>query len=144
MVTFESGQERRDDIGALLMAAELPHEDIDAHLGDFIVAVDGGHLVGVVGLERVSDGVGLLQSLAVTPDRRGTGVGILLCNALVKDARRLGLHKLYLLTTTAAPFFARRGFAKIERADVGRALERTREWSELCPSTATVMALRLE
>jgi N-acetylglutamate synthase-like GNAT family acetyltransferase len=61
---------------------------------------------------RIGD-VGLLRSLAVRHDCRKAG----LARVLVEEARRRyrGIRSLYLLTTTAADFFAHIGFAIIPR-----------------------------
>jgi arsenate reductase len=65
-LTFAGAAEHREQIAALLAAAKLPHEDIDAHLADFLVAVDGARVVGVVGLERL----GAAGCSARSPSRR--------------------------------------------------------------------------
>jgi SAM-dependent methyltransferase len=55
-----------------------------------------------------------------------------------------GLQDLYLLTTTAADYFRRFGFEVIERAEVPAAVQQSCEFASICPSTATVMRVRLE
>jgi thioredoxin type arsenate reductase len=118
---------------ALLAASGLPHADLTpGHLAHFRVARDGRTLAGVVGLE-VFGRAGLLRSLAVVPEARGTGLGGRLVAAVEADARALGLEALYLLTTTAAPFFAARGYAP---TDVPSPLGASAEFAALCPSTA--------
>ncbi len=54
-------------------------------------------------------------------------------------AQQKGIQALYLITTTAAPFFEKRGFAKVDRSAVPVAIQRTTQFSALCPSSATVM-----
>jgi amino-acid N-acetyltransferase len=126
-------------IRALLQAERLPHEDLTPqHLQDFLVLREGNALVAIAGLERHGRD-GLLRSVAVTSNRRGTGLGITLVAATEQRARALGLAALYLLTTTAAEFFAQRGYRRIERKDAPAALQASREFSTLCPSTATCM-----
>ena len=143
MPTFEDGANRRNEIAALLKAATLPYEDIDAHLDDFVVAVDGRRVVGAVGLERLGAAGGLLRSLVVSDSERGRGLGEGLYAQIVARARRLGLDELYLMTTTAEKFFARRGFVRIDRATAEPVLKNTREWRDLCPASAAVMRLKL-
>jgi amino-acid N-acetyltransferase len=126
-------------IRALLQSERLPHEDLTAqHLPDFLVLRDGSALVAIAGLERHGRD-GLLRSVAVTPDRRGTGLGVAMVAATEQRARALGLAALYLLTTTAAEFFAQRGYRRIERKDAPAPLQASREFSTLCPSSATCM-----
>jgi amino-acid N-acetyltransferase len=127
----------------LLAECELPDEDLTAaHLRHFWVLRDGPQLVGVVGLE-VLGRHSLLRSLAVPAWFRGRGVGSQLTSQAEKYAHSCGIEALYLLTTTAEDFFARRGYHQIDRNTVPPALQETAEFRSLCPSTAVCMAKRL-
>jgi amino-acid N-acetyltransferase len=128
----------RQAIERMLAQAGLPREDIGPHLRHFLVARRGGALVGVVGLEPL-DRRALLRSLAVRARHRGKGVGWLLCQRIEAKARRQGVKALYLLTTTAEPFFRRAGFRRIARSRAPGSVQRTREFQELCPATAACM-----
>ena len=100
---------------ALLESAGLPATDITrGGLQDFIVALDAGEIIGAAGLERHGEH-GLLRSLVVAPDWRGHGLGAALVEAVEAKARLQGVRSLSLLTGTAAPFFAVRGYAAITR-----------------------------
>ena len=70
---------------------------------------------GIVGLERFGS-VALLRSLAVAAELRGTGVGKALVAAAEEYAQTKNVQTLYLLTTTAADFFARLGYAPLPRS----------------------------
>ena len=50
-----------------------------------------------------------------------------------------GVDDLYLLTETAEPFFAKRGYGAIPRADAPAAIAATEELSSLCPDSAVLM-----
>lgn len=63
-----------------------------------------------------------------------------MAEAILHEAATSGARAAYLLTTTAAPFFERLGFTRIERADAPPAILTTREATALCPSTATLLA----
>ena len=54
-------------------------------------------------------------------------------------ALALGVHELVLLTTTAAPFFARRGYQIIDRLDAPAGVQRSEEFRGLCPASAICM-----
>lgn len=124
---------------ALLKDSGLPWQDITAaHLGGFLLAVDGESVLGTVGLERYGNDA-LLRSLAVAATRRAGGLGTQLADAIEQHARNTGLASLYLLTTTAAEFFARRGYQVIARSAAPAALQATSEFSTLCPSQAVCM-----
>lgn len=125
-------------IATLLQAAGLPHEDIGSHLGNFLVARMGDEVVGAVGLE-VAGAAALLRSLVVEPTLRGKGLGDGLTEMAVARAGTLGVRRLYLLTTTAERFFARRGFTIVARSNVPAGIAATQELSGLCPATAVCM-----
>ena len=122
----------------LLLSCDLPYQDIAEHLPHFILAHQDNELVGVIGLE-VLEQAGLLRSLAVAAPHRGQGLAKTLYHQLVEQARRLHLQHLYLLTLTAEGFFAKLGFAKIERSDLPPAVQQTEEFRNLCPDTAVCM-----
>lgn len=128
----------------LLDAAALPTADLAARDAPrFIVASAGTAIVGAVGLEAYGTH-GLLRSLVVDPAWRGQGIGAALIAAAEARARALDLHALVLLTTTAAPLFARHGYAVIERAAAPQAVQASAEFAHLCPSSSTCMTKRLE
>lgn len=132
-----------DAVVRLLEAADLPHEDLaPEHLRHFLVVRDGDGIVGVVGME-VADDAGLLRSLAVADARRGAGVASRLVDVLEAHARAAGTRTLYLLTTTAEGFFARRGYARTERTAVPAAIAATAEFRSICPASAACMAKAL-
>lgn len=126
-------------IVALLEPAGLPATDItQGGLQDFIVALDAGEIIGAAGLERHGE-QGLLRSLVVAPDWRGHGLGTALVEAVEAKARLQGVRSLSLLTGTAAPFFAVRGYAAITRADAPAAVQASTEFTTLCPASSTCM-----
>jgi amino-acid N-acetyltransferase len=127
---------------ALLASAKLPFDDVSAARQEFIVAVADGQIVGCGALETF-DGAALLRSLAVAAQHRGAGVGDDLYERLVARAKERGLTRLFLLTTTAAPYFARRGFEAVDRAAAPAPMTKSAQFASLCPSTATCMALSL-
>ena len=125
-------------IAALLRAAGLPHEDFAGHLAHFLVARREGTVVGAVGFERHGRSA-LLRSLVVAPALRGNGLGDQLVRRLAAVARRKGVGRFYLLTTTAEAFFAGRGFQRVARQAVPAAIAATREFNSLCPLSAVCM-----
>ena len=124
---------------ALLAEAGLCYDDLTpAHLDHFALLHDDGALIGAVGLE-VEGTDALLRSLIVAPDRRGEGLGLRLVDAIEAHARTAGVTRLYLLTTTAADFFAARGYVVIDRAAVPEAIAQTHEFRSFCPDSAVCM-----
>jgi len=125
-------------IRALLQESDLPVEDLDAAPIELLVAEEGGSIVGVVGMETTGNGA-LLRSLAVRPDARATGLGKALVAAIEARAHDLAIPSLVLLTTTAAEFFAKRGYQVISREQVSDGLRASAEFRHLCPASAVCM-----
>lgn len=128
----------RETVEALLVGAGLPTAGLPSELAHFLVADLQGRVVGAIGLE-VYGTHGLLRSAVVDPALRGSGVGEALVDALIRDARALGLQELVLLTTTAEAWFPRFGFHRIAREDVAAAVHASAELRGACPASAVVM-----
>jgi amino-acid N-acetyltransferase len=136
--------ERRDR-GALeeiLAHNGLPSRDIGEHLPRFVLARRAEETVGAVGLE-VRGSEGLLRSLVVVAAERGRGIARELCARIESLARLEGVGTLYLLTETAAGFFARLGFSPVERSRAPESIQATEEFRHLCPSSAVCMRKEL-
>ena len=133
-----------DAIRALLAENDLPTSDVDASLlNDFLVAEDAsGALVGSIGLERFGS-TALLRSLAVAQTARNGGLGSNLLSQAESLARESGVSELWLLTTTAADFFRRAGYAEVDRSRASAELQSSTQFAELCPATAVCMKKRL-
>jgi GNAT superfamily N-acetyltransferase len=104
--------------------AELQgHRDPDRVPTTLIAVGDDGELLGSVSLV-LEDLPGCtlspwLASLYVRPDRRGAGVGGQLVEAAIREARRLGVPRLYLFTPHHEGYYASRGWVVVERASAG-------------------------
>jgi amino-acid N-acetyltransferase len=123
----------------LLGRSELTDKDVSDGWGHyFVVREDDGRVVGVAGLELHGED-GLLRSVAVDPDYRGQGLGAALVEAVFQRAARVGLRTVYLLTTTARDYFARRGFSDCPRAAAPTGIRESWEFRTGCPSTAAFM-----
>lgn len=127
----------------LLEASRLPLHGVVEAFGHFVVAEEGGRLVGVAGLEVYGQD-GVLRSVAVDPALRGRGVGARLSERVIADARGAGLRRVYLLTTTAETYFPRHGFRIIPREDAAPEVQGSVEFREACPQSAIAMVLDLE
>ena len=123
----------------LLGRSELTEQDVAAGWGHyFVVREDDGRVVGVAGLEIHGED-GLLRSVAVDPDYRGQGLAASLVEAALERAKRVNLRAVYLLTTGARDYFARRGFADCPRETAPPGIRESWEFRTGCPSTAAFM-----
>lgn len=122
----------------LLRRVALPEDGVADHFGNYLVVRDASRLVGLCGVEVCGED-GLLRSVAVDPDYRDEGIGSLLVAGAKELARRLGLRDLYLLTTTAAPFFRRHGFEDRARDQAPEAVRESWEFRTGCPASSAFM-----
>jgi N-acetylglutamate synthase-like GNAT family acetyltransferase len=84
------------------------------HLRDFRVARDGPRLAGCGALQLVDASLAEIRSVALDPAYRGHGLGRRIVTALVADAGRLRVPRLFCLTRRA-DFFARQGFIEVPK-----------------------------
>jgi N-acetylglutamate synthase-like GNAT family acetyltransferase len=127
----------------LLGAAELPRAGVADAIATFVLAEHGVEVVGVAGLELCGDN-GLLRSVAVTPAWQNRGLARRLVRHVIAAARERHLRVVYLLTTTAADYFATLGFARTTRQTVPQDVAATEEFASLCPASAVVMMREVE
>jgi amino-acid N-acetyltransferase len=106
---------------ALLASAALPTDGVEEHFGGFVVAREGGEVIGAAGLE-VHGNAALLRSVVVDPAWRKRRLGEALVRAMLAAAHRRRIGTIYLLTESAADFFARFGFERIAQADIDPAV----------------------
>lgn len=134
----------RSSASALLESQGLPVSDLtDAHLGHFFYAGDDGSPTGLVGLE-IYESVALLRSLVVAESVRSQGLGTALAHHAEQFAASHNIRSIYLLTTTAEPFFNRLGYRRLDRAQAPTSIARTPEFSQLCPATSAFMYKSLQ
>lgn len=137
-----AGVSDREQIQSLLLANQLPLDGLgDAPLAA-VVAVEGERAVGCAAVE-VHGRVGLLRSVCVREDRRGEGMGRNLVEEAEALARDRGIESLYLLTETAAAWFARLGYASLPRYAAPGELLDSAEFRTACPESALLMWKRL-
>jgi arsenate reductase len=129
---------------ALLQSAGLPVADLTAaHLDHFFYCGPAAQPNGLVGLE-IYDQHALLRSLVVTPTLRSSGLGSALLEHAESHAKASGAHSIFLLTTTAEPFFRRHGYVPVDRASAPAPIRATREFADICPASSAFMMKHLE
>jgi amino-acid N-acetyltransferase len=104
--------------------------EVYENLRDFVVVrPPGEQLMGCVALHIVWNDLAEVKSLAVPEDVQTRGMGSLLVNAVVDEARNLGLERLFALTYRPT-FFERLGFVQADVMTLPRKV-----WNECyrCP-----------
>jgi amino-acid N-acetyltransferase len=124
---METRNARIDDVKAIaaLINCYAEHDkmlfrslaDIYENLQTFVVAEAEGEVVGCCALEVVWADLAELKSLAVTPARKGEGIGRSLVDAVLEQARRLGVFRVFALTLEPR-FFQKMGFKVLEKDDL--------------------------
>jgi amino-acid N-acetyltransferase len=127
-------------IKKILEANALPVAGVDEHWRTFLVARDGGDVIGCGGAEAYQVAA-LIRSVAVLPEYRSHGVGRRIVRQLLDRLAAHGLREFYLLTTTAEDYFRKRGFKKIDRDEIHPQLLASRELQGACPAGAICMRL---
>ena len=123
---------------ALLADAGLPLDGVAEAFEHGVVADAGGAVVGAAAVERYGRD-GLLRSVVVSPALRGTGLGRTLVTAAEGLARDLGIRDLHLLTETASDWFARLGYAAMERAAAPEGIAGSWEFRFACAERGVLM-----
>ncbi len=100
--------------GILLARSRL---DLYENIRDFVVARSGGEIVGLAALHVCWIDLGEVRSLAVRRDLQGRGIGRLLVDACLAEARELGLRRVFALTYVPE-FFNRMGFHEVEKSEL--------------------------
>ncbi|AFL82911.1 acetyltransferase [Belliella baltica DSM 15883] len=77
-----------------------PETSILGSGGAILLAKEGDRVVGTVGLKFVDEGLFEMIKMAVVPDCQGRGIGRLLADAIILEAKRLGGKKLQLYSNT--------------------------------------------
>jgi ribosomal protein S18 acetylase RimI-like enzyme len=98
--------------------AELPGK-YAAPLGRLWLAIDEGQVVGCIALRKLEDGISEMKRLYVRSSARGKGVGKLLVQSLIEEARKIGYEKMRLDTYPpkmgqAVKIYHSMGFVEIE------------------------------
>jgi amino-acid N-acetyltransferase len=104
--------------------------EVYENLRDFyVVRSSGDGLVGCVALHIVWNDLAELKSLAVSEAVQTRGLGSMLVNAAVDEARNIGLERVFALTYRPA-FFERLGFVQADVMTLPRKV-----WNECyrCP-----------
>lgn len=132
-----------EPVVTLLQSEKLPVEDIDRNLPHFFVAEVNRTIAAAAGLEWYGP-YALLRSVVTATSWRNAALATRLVQTIMDYASEKRVKQLYLITTTAEKYFEKKGFVKTDRMGVPAALLQSKEFSGICPVSATVMRLTLQ
>ncbi|HEU4621797.1 MAG TPA: amino-acid N-acetyltransferase [Burkholderiaceae bacterium] len=112
-----------DDVGAILQLIEPLEADgtlaprgrtlIERDIANFSVIEHDRRIFGCAALHAYpNEKIGEMACLVVAPDSQGVGDGERLLKHIEKRAKRLGLDRIFVLTTRTAHWFLKRGFVQ--------------------------------
>jgi ribosomal protein S18 acetylase RimI-like enzyme len=89
--------------------------------GCIFIAMDGANMVGTAGLWKETDKEYELIKMAVVPGYRGQGLGKMLLDKCIEEARKRNAEKVFLFSnsqlTTALSLYEKYGFRHVEVTD---------------------------
>ncbi|HWE53001.1 MAG TPA: N-acetyltransferase [Bryobacteraceae bacterium] len=100
--------------GIMLARTEF---ELSENMRDFMVAYDGHQLVGCGAMHFYSPTMGEVRSLAVAESHKTHGIGRLIVDSLIYEAKLYGLDAVFAFTYVPG-FFAKVGFKEVERGEL--------------------------
>jgi amino-acid N-acetyltransferase len=100
--------------GIMLARTEF---ELSENMRDFMVAYAGNQLVGCGAMHFYSPTMGEVRSLAVAESHKTHGIGRMIVDSLVYEAKLYGLDAVFAFTYVPG-FFAKVGFNEIERGEL--------------------------
>jgi UDP-N-acetylmuramate: L-alanyl-gamma-D-glutamyl-meso-diaminopimelate ligase len=117
-------------LGQLLDRAGITHGSLDRAWSEFLVipSPENTDISACVAIQHVEENA-LLRMLAVTPERRGEGLGYMLLEVAMRKARMDGALHLYLVTDGAQGIVGEKlGFDVIDQKIIPSAIAATEEY----------------
>lgn len=96
---------------------------------DFLVVEDKGRISGACALHILWEDLAEIRSLTLKKEYQGKGIGQKLVKECIKEAKALGIKRVFALTYNPV-FFSRLGFKDIDKSDLPQKI-----WSDCvrCP-----------
>lgn len=103
--------------------------EVYENIRDFYVARDGNSVIACASLHVYWSDLAEIRGVAVSDSYQGKGLGRVLVNACLEEAKSLGIPRVFCLTYKPA-FFERLGFRQVDKLELPRKV-----WSECyrCP-----------
>lgn len=137
--TFDEISSDNPRLHEALSEAALPVDDLAMPGRSFYRFTWQGRFIGFVGCERIDDTSALLRSLVVVPAERGKGYGKEMAEWMLGRLAEQGIEDVWMITTTATDLGLGLGFVRAARERAPEGVRTTRQFTSLCPSSATLM-----
>lgn len=92
-------------------------EQVYRHLREYVVAVEDGVVVGCAGLRIYSEVLAEVVGVAIAATHHRKGIGRVLVEAVLEEARQLSIRRVFALTLQEQ-FFHRLGFRTVPMTEV--------------------------
>ncbi|MBU5348805.1 N-acetyltransferase [Virgibacillus sp. LDC1] len=87
---------------------------LEKQIGEFVVAESEGNVIGCGSLCQLGNDLVEIRSLGISDGYKGQGIGSMLVDSLLEEAKRRELPKVMALTYEVS-FFIKNGFAVVEK-----------------------------
>ncbi|MFN3505588.1 MAG: N-acetyltransferase [Caldimicrobium sp.] len=94
-----------------------PLSELYEKVREFFVAEDKDLIIGVCSLHILWEDLAEIRSLVVNEENQRKGIGRKLVEASLKEARDLGIPKIFVLTTNP-DFFKKLGFKEVSKQEL--------------------------
>ncbi len=111
-----------NDIGSLMdlirpleqagILVHRPREQLELEIEHYMIIKRDGMVIGSIALYCYDNQMAELACLAIHPNYRNSNRADILMDRAEEEARRKGIKKLFVLTTSTAHFFLERGFVE--------------------------------
>lgn len=91
--------------------------EIYDNIRDFFVLYEDGELIGVSALHICWEDLAEVRSLLVRNDMRDRGLGSILLNSCLEEAKQMGVKRIFALTYKVN-FFKKHGFKEIDKKEL--------------------------
>ena len=102
------------DLGQMLAR---PLTQVYTAIRDYVVIEEDDHVIGCGALHVVWADIGEVRTLAIMPEKTRLGLGRMIVEQLIQNARELELPQIFTLTYKP-DFFEKLGFKRMEKKDL--------------------------
>jgi amino-acid N-acetyltransferase len=124
----------------ILSDSHLPIDGVEDQFENFLIISDkiSNEIIGSIGVEKYNN-FGLLRSVVIKKEYRNLHLGSQILLQAEQLALELNISELYLLTETAAKFFSKNDYNKVERDLAPLEIQNSPEFKFICRDSGILM-----